>query len=251
MLRSLNEISGYRILATDGDIGNVHDFFFDDEIWAIRYIVVDTGTWLPGRKVLLVPSAAKQPEWKNQTIPVRLTKEQVKESPEIDSEKPVSRQAEIELYKHFKLEPYWIITPPGATPPIPPKEEEEGREKQEETGVLEGERVDPHLRSAKKVTGYHIQALDDEIGHVEEIIADDLDWFIRYIVVDTRNWLPGRKVLVSPGWIDRVSWADSKVHVDLPRKLIKNSPEYDPSALVNRQYEERLYDYYGRPKYWK
>ncbi len=246
ILRSIKEVSGYRILAEDGDIGHGHDFFFDDEIWAIRYVVVDTGKWLPGRKVLLVPSVVEKPEWKNQTIPVRLTKEQVKESPEIDADKPVSRQAEIELHKHFKWAPYWTAPMPGTVPPVTPEPEAEGEKR-----VLEEERVDPHLRSTKEVIGYNIQALDDEIGHVEEFIADDLDWFIRYMVVDTRNWLPGRKVLVSPGWIERVSWADSNVYVDLPRGLIKDSPEYDPSAPVNRQYEERLYDYYGRPKYWK
>lgn len=250
MLRSLKELSGYTILAKDGDIGNVHDFFFDDEIWAIRYIVVDTGTWLPGRKVLLIPSTVEQPEWETNALPVRLKKEQVKNSPEIDADKPVSRQAEIELHKHYNWVPYWVVPPHGIAPRISHKEEEKKEEK-EEKHVLESERVDPHLRSVKEVTGYHIQAADGEIGHVEEFIADDADWFIRYMVVDTRNWLPGKKVLVPPSWIDRVSWADSKVYVDLPRELIKNSPEFDPAAPVNRQYEERFYDYYGRPKYWK
>lgn len=251
MLRSLKEISGYSILATNGEkIGDVHDFFFDDELWTIRYIVVDTGTWLPGKKVLLVPSVVERPEWETHTLPVRLNKDQIKSSPEIDADKPVSRQAEIELHKHYNWVPYWVVPPHGIAPPISHKEEEE-KEKKEEPEVLEGERIDPHLRSVKEVTGYHIQATDGEIGHVEEFIADDADWFIRYMVVDTRNWLPGRKVLVPPDWIDRVSWADSNVYVDLPRELIKNSPEFDPSAPVNRQYEEKLYDYYGRPKYWK
>ncbi len=249
MLRSLKEIRGYRLLARDGDIGSVHDFFFDDEIWAVRYIIVDTGTWLPGRKVLLVPSAVEQPEWETHTLPVRLDKEQVKSSPDIDADKPVSRQSEIELHKHYNWIPYWGVPPHGVAPPISPKEEE--KEEEEEKRVLEGERVDPHLRSVKEVTGYHIQATDGEIGHVEVFIADDSDWFIRYMVVDTKNWLPGRKVLVPPDWIEHVSWTESMVHVDLPRELIKNSPEYDPAAPVNRQYEERLYDYYGRPKYWE
>jgi hypothetical protein len=251
MLRSIKEVIGYRILASDGDIGHVHDFFFDDEIWAIRYIVVDTGTLLPGRKILLVPSAVEQPEWIAHTLPVKLNKEQVKNSPEIDTDKPVSRQAEIELHKYYNWVPYWGVPPQGVVPPAPPKEEEEVREENKKKRVLEGERVDPHLRSLKEVTGYHIQAPDGEIGHVEEFIANDSNWFICYMVVDTRNWLPGRKVLISPDWIERVSWANSKVYVDLPRELIKNGPEYDPAEPVNRQYEERLYDYYGRPKYWE
>jgi len=258
MLRSLKEISGYRILAKDGDIGHVHDFFFDDEIWAIRYIVVDTGSWLTGKKkVLLVPSAVEKPEWETQTLPVRLDKEQVKDSPEIDTDKPVSRQAEIELHEHYNWVPYWVVPPHGIAPPLAPtemkEEEKKEQEKEKEEGkkILMGERVDPHLRSVKEVTGYHIQALDGEMGHVEEFIAEEPSWFIRYLVVDTRNWLPGRKVLVPPDWIEQLSWKDTKVSVDLPMELIKNSPEYDPSAPVNRQYEERLYDYYGRPKYWE
>jgi hypothetical protein len=106
------------------------------------------------------------------------------------------------------------------------------------------------LRSIQELQGYKISVLDGNIGHVEEFIADDSNWFIRYMVVDTKNWLPGRKVLIAPDWIEQVSWNDSKFYVDLPRELIKDSPEYDPAAPVNRQYEARLYDYYGRPKYW-
>jgi len=246
MLRSLKEILGYQILALNGDIGKVHDFFFDDGFWAIRYIVVDTGAWLPGRKVLLVPSALDKPEWEARALPVRLTKEQVKNSPEMDVDKPVYRQIEIALHEHFKWRPYWIPSPPGAVPPIPLESEVE-----QEEGKLQVDSDDPHLRSVKEVMGYHIQAGDGEIGHVEEFIADDMTWFIRYMVVDTRNWLPGRKVLIHPGWIEQVGWGDSKVHVDLSREIIKNSPEYDPTAPVNRKYEERLYDFYGRPKYWK
>jgi hypothetical protein len=109
---------------------------------------------------------------------------------------------------------------------------------------------DSNLRSVKVVTGYHIEAKDGAIGHVEDFILDDEDWTIRYMVVDTRNWLPGKKVLIAPCLIRSVRWDESKVHVDLPRDLVEASPEYDPSAPVNREYETRWYDYYGRPKYW-
>jgi uncharacterized protein YrrD len=247
MLRSLNELSGYRILATDGDMGNVHDFFFDDELWVIRYIVVDTGTWLPGRKVLIATSAVEKPEWDTRILPVKLTREQVKNSPDMDTDRPVSRQAERELHRHYDWVPYWVVPPHGIAPPLSTKE----RDEEEKESVEEGERVDPHLRSVKEVTGYRIQANDGEIGHVKELIVDDPSWFVRYMVVDTRNWLPGRKVLIPPDWIERVSWVDSKVYVNLSRDSVKRSPEYDPAAPVNRQFEERLYDYYGRPKYWK
>jgi hypothetical protein len=247
MLRSLKEISGYRIHAIDGDIGNVDDFLFDDEIWAIRYVVMDTGACLPGRKVLLVPSAVEQPEWETQTLHMNLMKDQVKESPEIDADKPVSRQAEVALHQYFDWAPYWIVGPSGITPPIPPE-----LERAEEESVSEQGRADPHLRSMKEVMGYHIQAPDGKIGQMDQFIVDDKDWFIRYMVVDIRTRLIfWKRILVSQDWIERVSWANSTVYVDLPKELIKNSPEYDPTAPVNREYEERLYDYYGRPKYWK
>ena len=108
-----------------------------------------------------------------------------------------------------------------------------------------------HLRSIKEVTGYHIQASDGEIGHVEDFVVDDKIWALRYIVVDTRNWLPSRKVLVSPQWAATVDWAEQKLWVDLSTDNIKNSPEYDPAAPINRGYERTLYDYYGRPVYWE
>ena len=244
MLRSIKEINGYKISATDGNIGKVHDFFFDDEIWAIRYFVVDLGTWIPGRKVLLIPSVFGEAEWKTLTIPVRLTKDQIRQSPDMRTDIPVSRQEEIKLHEHYTWVPYWAAPPPGVAPPVELLQDEKDAEK-------ELQHADPHLRSVREVTGYHIQASDGEIGHVEEFIVDDTDWFIRYMVIDTRNWLPGRKVLVSPGWIDQISWRESKVFVDLPKEMIKKSPEYDPSAPINREYEERLYDFYGRPKYWK
>jgi hypothetical protein len=106
------------------------------------------------------------------------------------------------------------------------------------------------LRSAKEVTGYHIEALDGEVGHVEEFIMDDELWTLRYMVVDTQNWLPGRKVLVSPTWVKSLDWAEQKVTVELTCDAVKDSPKYDPRLPINRDYEERLYDFYGRPVYW-
>lgn len=245
MLRSMKELRGYKIRAKDGDIGKVVEFYFDDKGWTIRYLVADTGNWLPGRQVLIAPAAFHgQPDWKSETFPVILTKEMIKESPHISTDRPVSRQKELKLNRYYGWPIYWSLNPEGipvgelpvAESGIPPTEEPEG---------------DSHLRSSREVIGYHIQAKDGEIGHVDDFIVDDENWIIRYMIVDTRNWLPGKKVLVSPHWIEEVNWAEAKVHVDLTREKIKDSPEYDPAASVNREYEEILYDYYGRPKYWK
>ena len=109
---------------------------------------------------------------------------------------------------------------------------------------------DRHLRSTQEVTGYYIGATDGEIGHVEDFIIDDESWSIRYIVVDTRNWWPGKKVLASPEWIEKVSWADSTVYVELTRAAIKSAPEYDASSPIDRDYEDRLHTHYGRQGYW-
>ena len=173
---------------------------------------------------------------------MNLTKEQVKNSPGIDADKPVSRQQQVDLHAYYGWPPYWSI--PIVPPPIPVSAPLRETPVQQDQG-------DPHLRSTKEVTGYRIQATDGEIGHVEDFILEDQDWLIRYMVVDTKNWLPGRKVLISPRWIESVSWSEKKVHLALSRESVKNSPEYDQAAPVNREYEVRLYDYYGRPTYWR
>jgi len=128
--------------------------------------------------------------------------------------------------------------------------QKEIEEAEQEAEKEADETNDTHLRSAKEVMGYRIRTTDDEIGHVEDFIIDERPWTIRYMVVDTRNWLPGRKVLVAPDWIDSVDWLEKQVSVDLTKEQVKNSPEYDPAAPVNREYEMQLYDFYGRPKYW-
>lgn len=232
MLRSAREMTGYDLKAIDDTIGKVSDFLFDDWSWVVRYLIADTGGWLTGRLVLISPVVLGQPHWGSRLFPVDLTKEQIEKSPNIETGRPVDRQLEAEIANYYEW-PDYIREIEAAT---------EGR--------LESDL--PHLRSVKEVTGYDIQALDGGIGHVEDFILDDEDWTVRYIVVDTRKWLPGRKVLVSPSWTvaDAVDWAGSRVKVDLTKEAVKNSPEYDPSAPVNREYELRLYDYYGRPKYW-
>jgi len=247
MLSSVKELFGYRIMAKDGNIGEAEDFLFDDRTWILRYVVVASGLSRPDRIVLLIPSILKQPEWRTHIIPVELTKEKVENSPEMDRHKPLSRRYEIELHEHFGWERYWHSgTQPWSrlarSDPLSLEKRKEPRE--------DGENQDPNLRSTKEAMGCRIQAYDGEIGHVDEFIASDKNWRLYYVVVDTRNWLPGRKVIISPGWIQAINWPEKKVHVELNRELIKNSPKYDPTFPINREYEERLYDYYGRPRYW-
>jgi hypothetical protein len=212
---------------------------FDDLTWAVRYFVVNTGNWLVGRQVLLSPVSLGMPNWMSHVLPVRLTRQQIEDSPPLETDQPVSRQLEHSVAEYYGWPMYWggLAT---ATMAIPVMDEKAPR----------GE-ADPHLRSVKDVTGYAIHARDGNIGHVDDLIVDDADWQARYIVVDTRNWLPGRKVLVAPHWFIGIDWAARSVTVDLDKERIRNSPAYEPDAPVNRTYEEHLYDFYGRPAYWQ
>jgi len=247
MLRSLNEIRGYVLQAEDGEIGRCKDFLFDDRFWTIRHMVADTGKWLPGRKTLISPIALKKPDWNSSRFPVLMTKKAIEDSPGLGTDEPVSRQHETGLFQYYGWPYYWVggrtwgvADLPGQ--PLGAMAEMESDEKSESG--------DDHLRSVDEVTGYHIQATDDEIGHVKDFIVDDNSWIIRYLIVDTRNWLPGKKVLVSPTWAESVDWGQSKVMVKMTRDQVKNSPEFNPSVLIDRDYEERLYDYYRFARYW-
>ena len=246
MLRSVKQIIGYRLGAKDGKIGRCKDFFFDDERWTIRYIVADTGTWLSGRMVLIPILSLGEPDWSTATFTIKLTKDQIEKSPPIESDAPVSRRREADIHKHYNWPLYWGGAATWGLKPFPDffYESKNDHKTHPDTG-------DQHLRSVSEVTGYNIEAKDGDIGHVEDFIVDDESWIIRYLVVDTRNWLPGgKKVLVSPAWIEGVFWGDRTVMVSLRREKINSSPAYNPALPVNRKYETALYDFYGRLHYW-
>jgi len=229
----------------DGDIGAVRGFLFDDQYWTIRYLVADTGTWLRGRQVLISPYALKDVISERREIGVDLTKKQIEGSPPLESDKPVSRQFEHAYFGFFGWQPYW--SGPyrwGAYPDIPRGGEEL---KAADPHVKEW---DAHLRSTSQVSGYHIRARDGEIGHVVDFLIDAESWVIRYLIVDTQNWLPGKKVLIAPEWVSRVSWDESKIHVDLSRDDIKQSPPYPVESPLTRDYEMRLHRHYDRQGYW-
>jgi uncharacterized protein YrrD len=255
MLRSINrDLRGFTIGATDGDIGKVEEVYFDDESFTVRHLVVDTGGWLGSRKVLISPMALREIDWSVKRINAVLTRSQVEKSPAINTDMPVSRQHEMEYYSYYGYPYYWAgpyLWGDYSYPSPSPRSAGSKLLENERHWDWVGESGDPHLRSSAEVTGYHVAATDDEIGHVEDFLIDDATWAIRYMVVDTRSWWPGKNVLVSPEWIDRVVWSDSKVYVRMTREQIKKSPEHDPSGPVQRDYETRLHDHYGRPRYWR
>lgn len=249
MLRSTEDILGFRLEATDGHIGTVEDFYFDDQVWSIRYLVADTGRWLPGRRVLISPASSGEPDWDDGAVPVSLTRQQIELGPPVSSDKPVSRQEEEQLAGYYGWPVYW--GPVGATAlgMMPPTGAMRPPERHSQKHVPTEQRGDPNLRSLREVLGYRIHAADGEIGHVEDFIAETDDWMVRYMVVDTRDLLPGKKVLLSLEWIERFSWSDREVFVRVGRQAVKDSPEYDPSAPLSRDAEEKLQAHYDASGY--
>ncbi len=246
MLRSAKELDDQLILATDGDVGQVEDLYFDDEGWTIRYLVVNTGDWLSGRSVLISPISVADVDWEHQRINLSLAREQVEKSPDIDTARPISRQNEESLYRYYGWPHYWGgpgVWGPGLYPGAlstaavlaqAPADVTrlEPREPEQEPGGQE--RQDTHLRSTREVTGYRIQARDGEVGHISDFLIDDQTWRINYIVVDTSNWWFGKKVILAPTWIKQVSWPEQQAVVDLKRETVKNSPEFNPDLLKTR-----------------
>jgi hypothetical protein len=251
MLWNASAINGYAIAASDGEIGTVSDFLFDDSSWLVRWLVVDTGNWLSGRKVLLPTPVLGHLDHAGQKFEVRLTMQQVKDSPQIDTDRPVSRQMETSVYDYYGWSPYWgtgfymggygyMPGGPIASPPLGP-----GVRREAEISDARRRDDDLHLRSIEAVTGYHIHATDGEIGHVEDFLVEDADWSIHYFVVDTKNWWPGQRVLVSPRSAHDIDWSDRLVNLDVDRQRVKDSPAYDAHTLVDRAYEKDFHRHYG------
>jgi uncharacterized protein YrrD len=245
MLIKAKTMKGYTLDSFDGEIGKVMEFYFDDQHWTIRYLVADTGNWLTGRQVLISPYALVDVTRENQQIAVNLTKKQIEESPSLNSDKPVSRQFEEQYYGYYSWPTYW------AGPFMWGSYSDLVRDSEKWNAAISDEKSrDHHLRSTQEVSGYHIQAADGEIGHVEDFVIDDRTWAIRYLIINTQNWLPGKKVLISTRWIERVCWSESKVFVNLPCEIIKQSPEYTDDSLLTRDYEDGLHRHYDRRGYW-
>jgi hypothetical protein len=229
MLGKAKKLDSYTLHSLDREIGKVKEFCFDDLHWTIRYLIADTGNWLEIRQVLISPYALVAVIKEKQYIAVLLTKKQIEDSPFLDSDKPVSRQFEEVYYGYYGWPMYW--GGPYMWRYYPKIERDSAKWKVSNPG---GKAWDLHLRTTHAVSGHHVQAADGEIGHVDNFVIDDETWAIRYLVIDTRNWLPGKMILISPHWIKRVSWSAKKVFFDLTREAIKQSPEYSEESLMSR-----------------
>jgi len=218
-MTTIGDVRGLTLEATDGEIGRVRDLLFDESGWSVRYVAADTGTWLPGRQVLLAPNAV---EAIGDRVHVALSTRQVEESPPLSAGEPVSRRWEADVYGFYGYAPYWIQQPVWGFPVLgAPTAAGDPGEAADASGA------DPHLRSADEVTGYHVRATDDEIGHVEDLLLDDSSWSIPSIVVDTRNILPGKKVLLDSEEVDGISWGDQLVWARIPRDDIEGRRDYE------------------------
>lgn len=238
-IRKLGALRGYALHARDGEIGKLKEIYFDDERWTTRYFVVRTDGWLSGRDVLIAPRHIVGIIPTRSQLDVDLSREQVEKSPPVDTKQPVSRHYEDLFARYYELERYWK---PGGALDLPAEPDEPVRIPARD----EREPDRPHLRSSDEVCGYQIHATDGSLGRAADLLLGDADWRVRFLEVDTRNWWPGRHVLISPAWIERVSWADREVYVTVSRETIESAPDYDPAVGIGPDDEIKLLEHYGR-----
>jgi hypothetical protein len=236
MLWNAAELKRYAVRASDGRLGVVSDLLFEDIGWMVRWAVVDTARWFSSRKVLLPVSALAQPDSKLRHCPVDLTMQQVERSPDIDTDRPVSRQTEIHIYDYYDLDPYWSGGyAPGRETAFAARLMLSGS-KRTVRADIQPKKGDRHLRSTNAVTGYDIQATDCEIGRVHDFLVDDADWSIAYIVVLTGTWWSGTKVLIPSNSVREIDWAQRLMYLNIDCQKVKNSPVYHyPLSSMKRE----------------
>ena len=247
MLVETKTLHGCKVHAIDGEIGTIDEVLFEDNTWIVRYLIVSTGPWLFQRKVLIVPAKVIEIDWTTRTLNVDISRDQVENSPSVDTAKPVSRQWETDYYNYYAMPYYWggsigrgqlmgMMPPIGLIPFESPKLE------QHESELLHSH-DDPHLRSSKALVGYKISAKDGHIGHVRGFIVDDLTWEIQYLGVDTGDWWPGKKVLLPLTWINSINWPENSVLIEATRLEVQNTPEWDTDEPITSEFQAKLYAY--------
>lgn len=257
MLRRLEEILGYELVAPDGIVGTLHDVFLDDETWTVRYFAADTGLWL-GRLVLVSPISIESPDWQGRRFPLSVTRDEIESSPDLLSRQRFTREEEREFAAYYGYPHYWGGTTlwgwgerPGALAEAPPSGYVPPSALEQDAAGAEADALTTSIFAGTDLRGFHIHALDGEIGHVDDFIIDEDTWSIRYLQIDTSNWIGGKTVLLAARWIQRIDPADGKIHVEVTKERIENSPEFDPNQPIDRVFEERLHQHYGLPAYWE
>jgi len=228
MLRSVKQLYGDKLGASDGEIGHVKDFYFDEQNWAVRYLVADTGAWLPGRQVLISPHSLGRLDQAEKILRVNLTRNQIENSPSIESHKPVSRQYEEEYYRYYGWPYYWQGDALWGMSGFPILELP-GKPLASERATVSSAHPEPaeaHLRSAQAVNGYHIKASDGTIGHLCDFMMDAQTWEIGQLVIKTGHRLSGKEVLIPTKKVDRISYEESTVFVNLAGEAVEQSPAH-------------------------
>lgn len=234
MYRSINQLRHYKTLTTDNESCAIEDVFFNQKSWDIHYIVIETGSWLMDREILLHPDIVKEVIDKDKKLVLPMTKEKVVESPAVNSVLPIAQEAELLLAK------YWEWVPKDTPGPLPYEAGDTiEAETDTETKAFSEDAAKSKLRSWKEVEGYTIHAVDSKFGHIEDLLFDD-NWRICYAVVDTRNWIPGKKVLLPVREIEKIRWSEHALHVDATSELVKTAPFYEPSTGVTAEDEEAV-----------
>ena len=232
-MRKIKEFWGCRVLALDGDVGKVHDVYFNDVSWTVRYLVVDTGGWLSGRRVLISPQAAQLSGVPLHTVSVSLTRERIQASPDVDTDKPVSRQYESEFNRYYGYPSYWLQPGQWGALQSPPAVLPNASDALElaERRLERIPRHDTDLRSAREVSSYSVNAVDGTVGRVDDFVTEDETWVIRYLILETGMWLSGRQVLLDRNCVREVDWAAKCIAVDQTAQQIERTPAFEPSDL--------------------
>lgn len=269
MLHHAKHLSGYDLKCHDGDIGSVKEFYFDDEHWTIRYLVVNTGLWLFGRKVLISPQGIRSVDQNGEHIAIDLTKQQIEDSPPLESDQPVSRQYQESYLRYYGWSSYWGTSsmlgmspyfgvPLGvgghrlgdSTADSSYLDPNRGKPEPDDTvdpTMIQEPPHDLHLRSTDEVSGYDLVAEDGEIGTIKDFIIDDTTWQIRYLVAETGSWWSGKRILIAPSWVADIRWSDGKVFIRKSRDEIKQAPEFLDIASLTPDFEEQLRQHYQSP----
>ncbi len=233
MLRRIRDQEGWTVAARDGDdVGTVRDFYFDDQRWTVRYLVLETGDWFTGQYILTSPMAIDAMDWQNARVRLNLTRDRVENAPPVRFDHPITRGYESAYSAYYGYPIYWAgpaLWGPAASPYMIPSPAAPASLTDEQRRPEDDEQ---HVRSVKEVSGYHIAATDGEIGHVEDFLFDDETWSIRYLVVDTSNWIGGRTILLPPDWVSRVDWPQRRVYVDVSREAVRRSPDYNGNGAA-------------------
>jgi sporulation protein YlmC with PRC-barrel domain len=212
----MSEIRGFKAFCTGGEVGKVSDLYFDDEKWIVRYLIVDTGSWLTRHSVLISPLSVEAVSWETRQIRLSIDREKVEKSPDIDYHKPISRQQEAEYHSYYGYPYYWADTSMWELSPIPAYVPATSPKQSPETP-----QEDNHLRSTNEIIGCQVKASDGEIGRVRDLLVDEDSWGVKSIVIDEAD-APEQSGLDLPvSSVLRLSWTDRSVYVNVSRDEIR------------------------------